>query len=78
MKKIRSAMYGEKDKYNNVYDILINVIKDGKKIQVSNTVFGDPIPGTVKKLIIHYDDGIILNFKENSFIVLNNDNQLIK
>jgi hypothetical protein len=53
MKKIRSAMYGEKDKYNNVYDILINVIKDGKKIQVSNTVFGDPIPGTVKKLIIH-------------------------
>lgn len=76
MKKITSAFYGEKDKYNNVYDILINIVKDGKKIQVSNKVFGDPIPGTVKKLIIHYDDGSISNFKENSFIVLNNDGEI--
>ena len=75
MKKITFASYGEKDKYNNVYNILLNVIKDGRKIKVSNDIFGDPIPGTVKKLIIHYDDGSISNFKENSFIALNNDGE---
>ena len=35
MKKITSAFYGEEDKYNNVYNILINIIKDGKKINNS-------------------------------------------
>lgn len=65
-------MYGEKDKYNNVYDILISVINNRKKIKVSNDKFGDPIPGTVKKLIVHYDDGSVSIFKENSFIFLNN------
>lgn len=77
MKKIVSAVYGEQDNYVDVYDILIHLIKDGKKIKVSNEVFGDPIPGVVKNIIIRYDDGSILKMKENSVIFLNNNDNHI-
>jgi len=73
MKNIVSALYGANDVYVNVLIILSNLLINDNEITISNNIFGDPVPGTLKKLIIKYDNGTNMTFKENTIIKLNNN-----
>ena len=68
--KIIKATYGDKD----VTDIVMSRAKDDNLvIQASNSIFGDPCVGKIKKLIIDVEfDGASEQYSipENSFIKL--------
>lgn len=66
MLNITCASYGEK----NVLDIIQKRIKKDKLVlKVSNDIFGDPMPGVLKNLILNVN-GEIKVFRENSFVYL--------
>lgn len=57
---------GPADNYVDVTDIIRQKLAEGKKeILVSNDLFGDPIFGVVKRLIIEYEGGISRVYAEN-------------
>jgi hypothetical protein len=69
---ISKAMYGKKTKYTDVTTLLKNQFSQGTyQVKVNNTLFGDPIVGTVKELILTLSNNTTKKFVENSYITIN-------
>ena len=73
MHNIISAIYGANDTYINVLPIIFNSINTTTELYISNDIFGDPMPGVVKKLIIVHKNGTVYVFEENAIIKFDND-----
>lgn len=71
-KNIISAIYGGNTSYINILPILLDRLANNNEILISNDIFGDPIVGAMKKLIVIYDDGIIDTFKEDTIVKITN------
>lgn len=64
--KILKAFYGAEQKWNDVTDKVAGAIGEGKSVTVGNNLFGDPIRGKQKQLVVIYTvnnrlDSIVAN-----------------
>lgn len=72
MKNIKKAIFGTKNKFYVVDIPLKEKLLNKEDIEINNKIFGDPIPGIPKELVITFDDDTHITFKEYDIIKSNN------
>lgn len=81
LNKIKTVMYGKSKIWKDVTSIFKNYFNSGKKVfpeQSHNSILGDPYQGIVKDLRVTLIDGRVKIFPENTYLILDDKDIVIK